>query len=193
MADTRCPHEGAVAENSMGQQAGGLSVPHELFAGRERDPRWRMVNRTMRLSGHQADALIETLHAVQDSFGYVDRDAMQYVAHALRVPLSRVYSVATFYHYFSLKPPGKHTCVVCLGTACYIGGSSAILENIHEKLGINPGETTADGKVSLLIARCLGSCGLAPAAVLDGQVTGKLSSDMVLDTIRSWTGHDSDA
>lgn len=157
------------------------------------DRRWRLVNRTMRLYGNQPEALIETLHTVQESFGFLDLEALKYVAQELTVPLSRVYAVATFYHYFTLKPPGEHTCVVCLGTACYIGGSSNILENIHNKLGISPGETTADGKVSLLTARCLGSCGLAPAAVFDGEVAGKLTPPAVLDRIGSWMNHDSDA
>ena len=121
------------------------------------DRRWRLVNRTMRLHGHQPDALIETLHAVQESFGFLDTDSLKYVAESLRLPLSLVYGVATFYHFFTLKPPGEHTCVVCLGTACYIAGSSNILKTVEEQTGIKPGETTADRKLSLLTARCMGS------------------------------------
>lgn len=150
------------------------------------DRRWRLINRTMRLYGYEPHCLIETLHVVQESFGYLDTEALKYVAKSLKVPLSRVYGVATFYHYFTLKPPGEHTCVVCLGTACYIGGASAILESIHEKYGISAGETTSDGKVSLLTARCLGSCGLAPACVFDGEVTGKLTPQTVLEKIGRW-------
>ncbi len=157
------------------------------------DRRWRLVNRTMRVNGYQPDALIETLHTVQESFGFIDLEAMEYVASELKVPLSRVYAVATFYHYFTLKPPGEHTCVVCMGTACYIGGSSAILDDLQVQFKIRPGETTADGKVSLLTARCLGSCGLAPAAVFDGEVSGKLNPPAVLDRIRSWMDHDTDS
>ncbi len=141
------------------------------------DHRLRMVNRTMQLYRNQAHALIETLHTVQESFGYLEEPILRYVAASLHVPLSRVYAVATFYHSFTLKPPGEHTCVICRGTACYIGGSGQILNQIKEKVGIATGETTADGKVSLLEARCLGSCGLAPAGVFDGEVTGKLSPD----------------
>jgi bidirectional [NiFe] hydrogenase diaphorase subunit len=177
----------------MEEEARQMSIAGERFAEMARDQRYRLVNRTMRLGGNQADALIETLHAVQDSFGFVDHETMEYVAYALKVPLSRVYSVATFYHYFSLKPPGEHTCVVCMGTACYIGGSSAILEDIREQVGIVPGETTADGRVSLLIARCLGSCGLAPAAVFDGQVAGKMTASTALERIGRWRNHDVDA
>ncbi len=157
------------------------------------DKRRRFVDRTMRLHGYQAHALIETLHSVQEHFGYLDRESLQYVAGALRVPLSRVYAVATFYNYFSLKPPGDHTCVVCKGTACYIGGASEILKSIEKSLEIGPGQTTEDGLVSLVTARCLGSCGLAPAVVFDGEVRGKMTPDAVLEIIERWTGHDADA
>lgn len=154
------------------------------------DQRWRLVHRTMRLHGHQPDALIETLHAVQEAFGFLDLDALKYVAEALHLPLSLVYGVATFYHFFTLKPPGDHTCVVCLGTACYIAGSSNVLKAIDKEVGIKPGETTPDGKLSLLTARCMGSCGLAPAVVFDGAVHGKMSSTSVLENIRRLLNHD---
>lgn len=154
------------------------------------DHRLRMVNRTMQLYRNEAHALIETLHTVQESFGYLEESILKYVATVLRVPLSRVYAVATFYHSFTLKPPGEHTCVICRGTACYIGGSGQILDQIKEKIGILTGETTPDGNVSLLVARCLGSCGLAPAGVFDGEVIGKLSPDKVLEKIGRWQNHD---
>lgn len=144
----------------------------------------------MRLHGHQPDALIETLHAVQESFGFLDTDSLKYVAESLRLPLSLVYGVATFYHFFTLKPPGEHTCVVCLGTACYIAGSSNILKTVEEQTGIKPGETTADRKLSLLTARCMGSCGLAPVVVFDGEVHGKMSSASVLENVGRLMNHD---
>ncbi len=91
-------------------------------------------------------------------------------------PLSRAYGVATFYHFFTLKPAGEHTCVICMGTACYIKGAPQLLDAVQRDLGIVPGETTADKKVSLLTARCLGSCGLAPAVVYDQEVAGKVGT-----------------
>jgi bidirectional [NiFe] hydrogenase diaphorase subunit len=154
------------------------------------DRRWRIVNATMRRHGHQSHALIESLHTVQESFGYLDKVALQYVAASLRVPLSRVYGVATFYHFFNLKPQGKHACVVCMGTACYIKGAAKLVAAVKGTAGIQPGETTADGKLSLLLARCLGSCGLAPAAVFDGEVMGNLSVPQVLARVREWIDHD---
>ena len=141
------------------------------------DKRWKLVNATMRRNGYRADALIETLHTIQESFGYLDDDALTFVSNALRVSPSQVYGVATFYHFFNLKPQGKHVCSVCTGTACYIKGAGKILESIKEKYGIAPGETTPDGKLSLLTVRCVGACGLAPAVVFDGEVLGNFDAD----------------
>jgi bidirectional [NiFe] hydrogenase diaphorase subunit len=116
------------------------------------DKRWRLVDATMWRLGNQSRGLIETLHTVQETFGYLDEGALRYVAISLRVPLSRAYGVATFYHFFTLKPAGEHTCVVCMGTACYIKGAPQLLSAVQHDLEIKPGETTLDGKVSLLTA-----------------------------------------
>lgn len=150
------------------------------------DRRWRLVDATMRRVGQNARGLIETLHAVQETFGYLDDEALRYVATSLRVPLSRAYGVATFYHFFTLKPAGEHTCVVCMGTACYIKGAPQLLDAIKQDLGVEPGETTTDGKISLLTVRCLGSCGLAPAVVYDREVAGKVTSTNVRDRLAKW-------
>src|SRR5689334_15701850 len=106
------------------------------------DKRWKIVEATARRHGREPHALIETLHTVQESFGYLDETALRFVAGVLRVPLSRVYGAATFYHFFTLKPKGKHTCVVCTGTACYIKGAGALLNEVEKTYGIKPGETT---------------------------------------------------
>ena len=148
------------------------------------DRRWKIVAATMRRLGYQRNALIEVLHAVQEAFGYLDDEALRYVAASLRVAPSAVYGVATFYHFFTLKPKGEHTCVVCTGTACYIKGAQALLDAVAEEYGLQPGETTADGRLSLLTARCFGSCGLAPAATFDGEVAGKLTPEDALARIR---------
>ena len=155
------------------------------------DKRWRLVDTTMRKLGSQPRGLIETLHTVQETIGYLDEAGLRYVAVSLRVPLSRAYGVATFYHYFTLKPAGEHTCVVCTGTACYIKGAGQLLTTMEKDLGIRPGETTPDGKVSLLTARCFGSCGLAPAVVYDQQVAGKVTAQALKDRLVQWNRHDS--
>jgi bidirectional [NiFe] hydrogenase diaphorase subunit len=146
----------------------------------------------MRLHNHRPHALIEALHAVQEAFGFLDRENLRVVAGALHVPLSRVYAVATFYHFFTLKPPGDHTCVVCAGTACYIGGAPGILSAIQQAFDLEPGRTTRNGKLSLLTARCLGACGIAPAAVFDKEVTGRLRPEDVVEKLKAWVTDDTD-
>ena len=143
------------------------------------DKRWRIVETTMRRQGFDTHALIEALHSVQQAFGFVDEPAMRYVARSLRVPLSKVYGVATFYHHFTLKPQGKHCCIICLGTACYIKGSGQMLKAVGEKYHLQDGQTTPDGQLSLVTARCIGACGLAPAAVVDGEVIGKSTTEQL--------------
>jgi bidirectional [NiFe] hydrogenase diaphorase subunit len=146
------------------------------------DKRWKIVDASMRRLGYRRDALIEALHSVQETFGYLDDDSLRYVAQSLRLPLSAVYGAATFYHFFTLKPPGKHACVVCTGTACHIKGAPQLLEMMEREYQLKPGETTPDGRLSLLTARCVGSCGLAPVVVLDRELAGKLTPDQM----RQW-------
>jgi bidirectional [NiFe] hydrogenase diaphorase subunit len=150
------------------------------------DKRFKMLDATIKRYQYQQDALIEVLHKAQELFGYLENDVLLYVAHSLKLPPSRVYGVATFYHLFSLAPSGVHTCVVCTGTACYVKGSQAILTELEKSDNIHAGETTADGQVSLLTARCLGACGIAPAVVFDGKVLGNQTAESVCDRITAW-------
>jgi len=144
------------------------------------DKRFDLLDVSMKKQQFRSDALIEVLHRAQELFGYLDTDVLVYVGRALRVPLSRVYGVATFYNFFTLKPAGRHTCVVCLGTACYVKGAGALLASIEKSEGIKAGQTTTDGELSLVTARCLGACGLAPAAVFDGEVAGHVEAAAAL-------------
>jgi len=153
--------------------------PAQQPAAPNDDKRWKIVEATMRRNGFSRHAMIETLHTVQSSFGYLDEPSLRYVAGSLSVPLSAVYGVATFYHLFTLKPKGEHTCVVCTGTACYIKGSPHLLAHIRERCGIREGQTTPDGKLSLLTARCIGACSMAPAVVFDGQMHGNADQPLV--------------
>ncbi|MFZ0294479.1 MAG: bidirectional hydrogenase complex protein HoxE [Candidatus Sulfotelmatobacter sp.] len=150
------------------------------------DKRWRIVNGTMRRHGFARDALIETLHTVQEYFGYLDKPSLQFVAESLHVPLSQAYGVATFYHFFTLKPPGKHTCLVCLGTACYIKGANQLLAVAEESLNVKAGETTLDGNVSLVSARCIGSCSMAPAFIFDGETGGNVTETVLRKRLDGW-------
>ena len=151
------------------------------------DKRWKIVEATARRHGREAHALIETLHTVQECFGYLDETALCYVAHVLSTPLSRVYGAATFYHFFTLKPKGKHTCVVCTGTACYIKGTDKLVASAEKRLGIPQGQTTKDGKISLMTARCVGACGRAPVVLTDGELQGQMSGESMLEQLERWT------
>lgn len=144
------------------------------------DPRFKLIDRTLKRFQYQQDALIEVLHTAQESFGFLADDLLIYIARQLKLPLSWVYGVATFYHFFSLKPQGEHSCTVCLGTACYVKHSADIIAAMQREFGIKPGQTTADHKLSFNIARCLGSCGLAPVMVLDGEVMPRETAETAL-------------
>lgn len=148
------------------------------------DPRFKLVDRALKRLQYQQDALIEVLHTAQEAFGYLSEDLLIYTAHQLKLPLSWVYGVATFYHFFSLKPLGEHTCIVCLGTACYVKQAGEIVSRLEAEFGIEAGQTTPDGKFSLSTARCLGSCGLAPVLVLDGNVVGREMPDSTVERVR---------
>ena len=140
----------------------------------------------MSVSYTHLHALIETLHTVQSAFGYLDDDSIRFVARSLRVPLSQAYGVVTFYHYFSLKPPGKHTATICAGTACYIKGSDKLVAAAEKRLGIVRGQTTKDGQISLMTARCVGACSRAPVVLCDGEVVGEVTAEQVLEQLERW-------
>jgi bidirectional [NiFe] hydrogenase diaphorase subunit len=150
------------------------------------DKRFKILEVHMKKFQFRQDALIEVLHKAQELFGYLEDDLLLFVAFKLKLPPSRVYGVATFYHFFTLKPQGQHTCVVCLGTACYVKGADKVFDAIQDQLKIKAGETTADKMVSLLTARCIGACGIAPAVVYDGTVTPRATPAAALEHIKKW-------
>jgi bidirectional [NiFe] hydrogenase diaphorase subunit len=153
------------------------------------DKRWKIIDAKMRKLGYRASALIEALHAAQDAFGYLDEIALKWISQSLRVPPSRVYGVATFYNFFTLNPQGAHRCVVCLGTACYVKGAGSVLRAIEEFARIHQGQTTRDGQLSLLTARCLGACAIAPAVVYDGNIVGHLNPDQAIEKLKGTLAH----
>ncbi len=150
------------------------------------DARWKLVSATLRRHGNRPQALIEGMHAAQESYGCLDAATLRALADALGVPLAKVYGVATFYHLFTLQPPGAHTCVVCLGTACHLKGGPALLAALAEAHDVEPGTTTAGGELSLLVARCVGACSLAPVVVLDGDTVGRVTRETVLERVAPW-------
>lgn len=123
------------------------------------------------------------LQDVQKHCGYIPREAMDVVADYLRLPVSEIYSMATFYKALSLKAKGKHIIKVCNGTACHIRGANMLMDEVAELLDISPGETTEDGLFSIEIVNCLGACALAPVMVIDDKYYGKMTRDKVKSVI----------
>ena len=123
--------------------------------------------------------LMPIMQAAQNIFGYLPMKAMNTIAEELKIPITEVYGVATFYAQFTLEAKGEHTISVCLGTACYVKGSQEVLNKLVSELGIHEGSTTKDGKFSLEACRCVGACGLAPVMMIDNEVYGRLTPDMI--------------
>jgi len=133
------------------------------------------------LSKYEKDKsnLIQILNEVQESYGYIPKHTQLAISEYLSLPMADVYGVITFYSRFTLKPKGKYNVAVCLGTACFVKGSEQILERVKEKLGIDVGETTSDGKFSIEATRCIGACGLAPVFTINDEVYGKATKEIV--------------
>ncbi len=121
-----------------------------------------------------SSALIRLLQEINREFRYLPKEALLRVAEKLDIPLSQLYSMATFYKSFKLTPSGQHEIHVCMGTACHVRGAQKILDTLTQKLHILPGETTADGQYTLETVNCLGACALGPLVTIDGKYTGKL-------------------
>ena len=130
--------------------------------------------------------LIQMLNEIQESYGYVPEHCQARIAEYLNIPRAEVYGVITFYSRFTLKPKGKHTIAVCLGTACYVKGSQKILDELKKELKIEDGETTEDGKFSLEAVRCIGSCSMAPIYKVDEDVYGKAKVDEVKGILQKY-------
>jgi bidirectional [NiFe] hydrogenase diaphorase subunit len=151
----------------------------------EADPRYKGIDRVLKRLQFRQDGLIEVLTSTQEAFGYLPEEAMIYIAKQLKLPFSWVYGVASFYPFFSLTPKGRHKAIVCLGTACYVGRATDIVEAISEEFGIDPGQTTPDGELTLTTTRCLGCCGLAPVVVFENDVLGREAPETTIEKIKT--------
>ena len=140
------------------------------------------------LSKHSKDKsnLIQILNEVQEVYGYIPRHTQEAISEYLGLTMAEVYGVITFYSRFTLKPKGKYNVAVCLGTACFVKGSEQILEKLKEKLGIDVGETTPDGKFSIEATRCIGACGLAPVFTVNDEVYGKATPELMKKVIKEY-------
>ncbi len=130
--------------------------------------------------------LINALHKVQSTFGYLPAEVQEVVAQELNVPLAKVYGVVTFYSFFTMIPKGKYPVSVCTGTACYVRGAETVLQEFKKVLKIEVGETTSDGRFSLGCLRCVGACGLSPVVMVGEKTYGRVSPDMVKDIIKEY-------
>ncbi|MGD1815417.1 MAG: NAD(P)H-dependent oxidoreductase subunit E [Pleomorphochaeta sp.] len=123
--------------------------------------------------------LIMVLHRVQGEYGYVSRESAEEVSNMLDIPFAKVWGVLTFYHFFKLTKPGKFNIQVCMGTACYLKGGDAIIEELSQVLDLEVGGITDDEKFSLEAVRCIGCCGLAPVMTVGGEVFGKVTKNQI--------------
>lgn len=148
------------------------------------DNRKSMLDKVMKDHNYEESSLLEILHKAQDLYGYLDKRLMLYIATALQLPPSHVVGVATFYSFFKLKAPGEHVVTGCLGTACYVKAVDEIMTAIENEFKVKRGGSTPDGKLSLFITRCIGACAMAPNIIVDDEVIGKATKEVVLERIR---------
>ncbi len=130
--------------------------------------------------------LIMILHRTQQEFGFVPRQVAMELAKEMDVPLAKIYGVITFYHYFKLKKPGRNQIAVCMGTACYLKGGGALIEEISNLLGVPVNTVTPDGEFSMEAVRCVGCCGLAPVLTVNGEVYGKVVTSQLPEIIAKY-------
>lgn len=132
------------------------------------------------------EQLISLLQDIQAEFNYIPQDVLIKVSQKLDIPLSQVFSVATFFQAFSLKPRGRHTITVCLGTACHVKGGQRLVDKMERDFGIKPGETTEDERFTLETANCLGCCALGPVVVVDGKYEGQVNQEKLTKILKNY-------
>jgi bidirectional [NiFe] hydrogenase diaphorase subunit len=143
-----------------------------------------MLEETIKKHDFQDSALLEILHKAQEIYGYLDEDLLMDISQSLDLPPSHVFGVATFYSLFKFTEPGEHIVTGCLGTACYVKGVEEIMQAIEREFKINRGETTPDRKLSIFVTRCIGACAMAPNIVVDDEVIGKATKELVVERIK---------
>lgn len=131
----------------------------------------------------QHGAVIPALQKAQEIYGWLPKEVLEVVSKEMRIPLSQIYGVVTFYSQFYLTRRGRHVCRQCDGTACHVKGSARIIDTVESRLGIKAGETTPDYRITYEVVYCLGSCGLAPVAMIDDKVVGHLVPEQMADLL----------
>lgn len=131
--------------------------------------------------------LIEILRTAQEIFGYLPIEVQEFVAQEMNIPASKIYGVVTFYNFFSMKPRGKYTLNVCMGTACYVKGAPRLIQMISDELGATVGETTSDGRFTISAVRCVGACSLAPVFVIGEDTFGRVETrDKIVEILKRY-------
>lgn len=154
----------------------------------QKDNRRLALEKVLKEHNYQESALLEILHRAQEIYGYLDKDLLMDISGSLSLPPSHVYGVATFYSFFKFKQQGQHIVTGCLGTACYVKDVEQIFEAVEKEFNVKRGGSTSDGKLSLLITRCIGACAMAPNIVVDDEVVGKATSEIVIAKIKEALG-----
>ncbi len=153
----------------------------------DEDERMENVSKIIEKFRDVKGGLIPVLHDVQQLYGYLPEEALRVISDELDIPMTEIYGVASFYHFFSLEPKGKHIIRVCLGTACYVKGGQTILNRLSQELEVEVGKTTLDGKFTLEATRCLGACGLSPVMTIDDKVYARVTLDDVRRILDEYT------
>jgi NADH:ubiquinone oxidoreductase subunit E len=144
------------------------------------------INRILKDNGDDPDQVVKVLQDIQKVLGYVPLAGQRLVAQKLKIPVSRIYGIVSFYNFFRTSPPGRHSVNLCMGTACYVRGAKSILDEIRVKYEVEPEGTTADGKFSLEVLRCLGCCAIGPVISVDGEVYGRMKPAKVKEVLEKY-------
>jgi len=145
-----------------------------------------VIDRILEENRHLPGAAMVVLNELQNSIGYISTPMQAYVATRLRVPLSQVHGVVSFYSFFTTTPRGKHTVKYCMGTACYVGGAPQLIAKSREVLAVDPGQTTDDGLMTVEICRCIGACSQAPTVTVDKDVYGRVQPNTLPQILRKY-------
>lgn len=145
----------------------------------------KVIDEILESNKDKSGAMMVVLNQLQTQIGHISKPMQQYVAEQLKVPVSMVHGVVSFYSFFTTEPRGRHTIKFCMGTACYVGGTPQLIEKAKSLLGIEPGATTADGEITLEVCRCVGACSQAPVVVVDENTLGRVRPNKFPQVLRT--------
>lgn len=147
-----------------------------------------LIDEILSANEHRPGAAMVVLNDLQNRIGHISLPMQAYVARKLKLSMSAIHGVVTFYSFFTTRPRGRHTLKLCMGTACYVGGTPQLIDKAKQLLNVKPGETTADGALTLELCRCVGACSQAPVATVDDEVFGRLRPNKLQQLLRRYQG-----